>query len=234
MIKSFWKQQIIFIISNWKNRGLTFQNRGVGGFSGAKKPPIGVQTLPRVKIGKNLFLSKFDGLLATLAQIMTCHFRNMIRIHRYPKKEVKIPISGQVIWLGFPTLKIIQIFQKTAKLWYWSGQKHGFPTRDRATRGSEQRGCSKVPRVWVHFGDFWCFEWVFLALGATSSPTRKVGVFGVEWEILRILFERNLFPCLQGESLFFGHFACSFFHSRRQQISKKSDILREKRDAPSI
>ena len=26
---------------------------------------------------------------------------------------------------------------------------------------------------------------------------------------------------VQGESLFFGHFACSFFHSRRLQISKK-------------
>ena len=26
---------------------------------------------------------------------------------------------------------------------------------------------------------------------------------------------------IQGESLFFGHFACSFFHSRRLQISKK-------------
>jgi len=37
---------------------------------------------------------------------------------------------------------------------------------------------------------------VFLTLGATSSPTRKVGVFGVEWVFLRILSERNGFPCL--------------------------------------
>jgi hypothetical protein len=47
--------------------------------------------------------------------------------------------------------------------------------RDRATRGSEQSGCLKIPRVGWDFRAFWGLEWEFFALGPTSSPTREVG-----------------------------------------------------------
>ena len=59
--------------------------------------------------------------------------------------------------------------------------------RDRPTRGSEQSGCWKLPRVGWDFSDFWGFTWVFFTFETHSTPTRSVGFSAIsleKWDFL--------------------------------------------------
>ena len=76
-------------------------------------------------------------------------------------------------------------------------------TRDRPTRGSEQSGCWKLPRVGWDFSDFWSFTWVFFTSETHSTPTRSVGFSAnslEKWDFLP-------------KTTFFLDFTCYFTHS---------------------
>ena len=71
------------------------------------------------------------------------------------------------------------------------------------TRGSEQSGCWKLPRVGWDFSDFWGFTWVFFTFETHSTPTRSVGFSAISLE------KWDFLP----KTTFFLDFTCYFTHS---------------------